>query len=243
MSSNPGKPDGAGRRRLYLVRHGQVNYFDDTGRPLDPRSVRLSEDGEAQVRALGKLLQTETFDRAISSDYPRAVQTLEMILSGGASAGSIEATPALREVRAGRLSLMPLEAYESEVSGAYHWSQNKGSGFLRGERWDDFSARVLDWFQTFLADSDWQSAVIASHDAVNRVLISWLVNGDLSALPFLEQDPACINIVDIDCSEECRPVTAYLRLLNYTPYNPTKSGERLTVMERITQSMLQMCSQ
>lgn len=240
MSLNPSKPDGAGRRRLYLVRHGHVNYFDDRGRPLDPRSVRLSADGEAQVAALGNLLEGMTFDRAISSDYPRAVQTLEMILSDGSVFGPIESTPALQEVRAGRLSLMPREAFEAEVSSAYHWSQNKDASFLRGERWEEFSARVLEWFQTLLADPDWQSAVIASHDAVNRVLISWLINGDLSSLPFLEQDPACINIVDIDRSQGSHPNKVYLRLLNYTPYNPMKSGERLTVMERIAQSMLQM---
>lgn len=52
MSVNPSKPDGGDRRRLYLVRHGHVNYFDDTGRPLDPRSVRLSVDGKLRWRLL-----------------------------------------------------------------------------------------------------------------------------------------------------------------------------------------------
>ncbi|MCR9190001.1 phosphoglycerate mutase [Marinobacter adhaerens] len=240
MSVNPSKPDGGDRRHLYLVRHGHVNYFDDTGRPLDLRSVRLSVDGEAQVAAIGNLLQGVTFDKAISSDYPRADQTLEMILSDGSVSGPIDSTPALQEVRAGRLSLMPRKAIEAEVSGAYQWSQNKDASFLGGERWEDFSARALEWFQTLLAEPNWQNAVIVSHDAVNRVLISWLVNGDLSSLPFPEQDSACINIVDIDRSQGSHPITAYLRLLNYTPYNPMKSGERLTVMERIAQSMLQM---
>lgn len=89
MSVNPSKPDGGDRRHLYLVRHGHVNYFDDTGRPLDLRSVRLSVDGEAQVAAIGNLLQGVTFDKAISSDYPRADQTLEMILSDGSDRKSV----------------------------------------------------------------------------------------------------------------------------------------------------------
>lgn len=240
MSSTVNCYQGAGRRRLYLVRHGHVSYFDDSGHPLDPRSVRLSEDGERQVMALGDLLRDVTFDRAFSSDYPRAIQTLEMALANCPGSCVVESTSALREVRAGRLSRIPPEGYKSEVAGAYQWSQQSDASFLRGERWEDFSARVLEWFRTLLAEPDWQNAVIASHDAVNRVLISWLMKGDLSSLPFLEQDHACINIVDIDSTDEGHPVTAYLRLLNYTPYNPLKSGERSTVMERIAQSMLLM---
>lgn len=240
MPSTSSCYQGAGRRRLYLIRHGQVNYFDESGHPLDPRSVRLSADGEVQVIALSNMLRGVKFDRAVSSDYPRAIQTLEMVLSNRPDSCATESTSVLREIRAGRLSQIPPEAYKKEVAGAYQWSLQPGTGFLRGEQWGDFSARVLEWFRTLLADPEWQTAVIASHDAVNRVLISWLVNSDLSSLPFLEQDPACVNIIDIDSSGEGGPVSAYLRLLNYTPYNPTKSGERSTVMERIAQSMLLM---
>tara|TARA_R110002111_G_scaffold146215_1_gene212855 strand:- start:9352 stop:10074 length:723 start_codon:yes stop_codon:yes gene_type:complete len=240
MSSTPNRYQGLGRRRLYLIRHGHVNYFDAAGYPLDPRSVPLSAEGEAQVQAASSLLQGVTFDRAISSDYPRAIQTLEMVLSGRSDSCVTESTAALREIRAGRLSQMPPESYDTEVAEAYHWSQQPGAGFLRGERWDDFGARVLAWFRILLADPNWQNAVVASHDAVNRVLISWLMSGDLSSLPFLEQDHACVNIVDVDRPIADGSVKAYLRLLNHTPCNPIKSGERSTVMERITQSMLSM---
>jgi len=231
---------GSGRRRLYLIRHGHVDYFDDSGRPLDPRNVPLSANGETQALALSDFLKDIDFDRAISSDYPRAVQTLEIALSGSPAHVSTETTPELREVRAGRLSQIPRDVYNAEVAGAYHLSLQPGAGFLRGERWNDFGERVLAWFRLILADSQWQNLVITSHDAVNRVLISWLMNGNLSALPLLEQDHACINIVDIDRSGDGSSITAYLRLLNFTPYNPLKTGERSTVMERLAQSMSRM---
>lgn len=229
-----------GRRRLYLIRHGHVSYFDASGRPLDPRSVPLSADGEAQARALSDVLKGITFDRAISSDYPRAVQTLEMALSDAPTHVSTETTSELREIRGGRLSQIPRDVYSTEVAGAYHLSLQPEAGFLRGERWNDFSERVLTWFRLILADLQWKNLVIASHDAVNRVLISWLMNGNLSALPLLEQDHACINIVDIDRSGDDASITAYLRLLNFTPYNPLKTGERSTVMERLARSMSRM---
>jgi len=231
---------GSGRRRLYLIRHGHVSYFDDSGRPLNPRNVPLSADGEAQVLALSDCLKDITFDRAISSDYPRAIQTLAIALSGASPHVSTETTPELREIRGGRLSQLPRDVYSAEVAGAYHLSVQPEAGFLRGERWSDFGTRVLNWFRSILADLEWQNLVIASHDAVNRVLISWLMNRNLSALPLLEQDHACINIVDIDRSGDDSSITAYLRLLNFTPYNPLKTGERSTVMERLAQSMSRM---
>ena len=36
------------RRRLYLMRHGAVSYFDG-GKPVRPDEVRLTEEGVAQV--------------------------------------------------------------------------------------------------------------------------------------------------------------------------------------------------
>lgn len=225
------------RRRLYLIRHGDVRYFDAKGKPLDPRSVTLSVAGEAQVDALRKLLSGVSVDRALSSDYPRARQTLERVLSAPPRSGKLESVAVLREVRAGRLREISPQNYEREVVGAYRRAAEAGAAFLRGEPWDDFSDRVTGWFQGFLAENDWRDALIASHDAVNRILLAWLVSGDRSAIPLLEQDPACLNIVDLDCNEAGAVEAAYLRLLNFTPYNALKTGERTTVMERIAKSM------
>ena len=39
MSADP----GAGRRRIYLMRHAEVSYFTAAGEPVDPRHVVLTE--------------------------------------------------------------------------------------------------------------------------------------------------------------------------------------------------------
>ena len=44
----------------------------------------------------------------------------------------------------------------------------------------------------------------------------------------IEQDNACINIIDVDESPHQRVI---LRLLNFTHYNPPKDGLWLTTME------------
>ncbi len=227
------------KRRLYLVRHGHVDYFDSSGAPLDPRNVVLSETGEAQVLALRNILAGVQVDRAISSDYPRAVQSLRIALTNPPRRGGLEQADVLREIRAGRLREIPAASIPEEVCGAYTHALTQGAGFLRGESWEAFRARVVGKLQSLLAERDWQDAIIVSHDAVNRVMLSWLMGCHLSLLPSLEQDPASLTIVDLDMAQG-EVSGAYLRLLNFTPYDPVKSGDRKTVIQRIAESMLSM---
>lgn len=226
-------------RRLYLVRHGHVDYFDSDGLPLDPQWVGLSESGEAQILALRTVLADVQVDRAISSDYPRTIQSLEGVLTLPPRSGALEQEDVLREIRAGRLREIPLECIPEEVQGAYHHARNPGSGFLRGESWETFQDRVIGKLRSLLAEPDWQDAIIVSHDAVNRVMLSWLMECHLSLLPALEQDPASLSIVDLE-QEHGHLSGVYLRLLNFTPYDPVKNGDRKTVMQRIAESMLGM---
>ena len=41
------------RRRIFLMRHGSVTYFDEAGKPHLPESVPLNADGRAQADAAG----------------------------------------------------------------------------------------------------------------------------------------------------------------------------------------------
>lgn len=227
------------KRRLYLVRHGHVDYFDGNGVPLDPRNVVLSETGEAQVLALRNILADVHVDRAISSDYPRAVQSLRIALTHSPRSGGFEQSEVLREVKAGRLREIPESRIPIEVCGAYSHALTPDARFLRGESWEVFSARVIGKLKSLLTDQDWQDAIIVSHDAVNRVILSWLMGYHLSLLPYLEQDPASLTIVDLDL-EQGDVSDACVRLFNFTPYDPVKSGDRMTVMQRIAESMLSM---
>ena len=67
------------RRRIYLMRHGAVAYFDADGRPVAPDDVPLTAEGRRQAQAAGALLERTTLDRVISSDLPRAVETATIV--------------------------------------------------------------------------------------------------------------------------------------------------------------------
>ncbi|QHG64632.1 histidine phosphatase family protein [Pseudomonas putida] len=218
------------RRRCYLVRHGHVEYFDTQGRPLDPRTVSLSPRGEQQVAALGEVLQDTHFDRVLVSDYPRAQQTLERLLSGRNV--PIEIRTELREIRAGRLRDIPPVSLRETVTDAYRGASDPGATFLGGEYWSDFSQRVLGTLLELLEDDSWESALIVSHDAVNRIVLAWATGTGLPGIAAFEQDNACLNVMDIDPHGKHR-YCATLRTLNFTPYNPHKAGLHDTVLESL----------
>ncbi|MNZ37838.1 Alpha-ribazole phosphatase [compost metagenome] len=222
------------RRRCYLVRHGHVDYFDADGRPFDPRQVPLSPRGVEQASALGRVLGDSAFDRAICSVYPRTRQTLELVL--GERSMPIEEWAALKEIRGGRLREIPAECYRHEVSGAYRRAAEPGAAFLRGEPWVDFQQRVLGAFFELLADPHWNSALLVTHDAVNRVLLAWASGAGLAGIAAYEQDNACLNVLDVD-TQGGQVAGAIIRTLNFTPYDPHKSAIRHTVMENLHRSM------
>ena len=63
------------RRRIYLMRHGSVTYFDGDGKPFLPEMVPLNPQGQAQATAAGAIFAAEKirFDRVIVSGLPRTV--------------------------------------------------------------------------------------------------------------------------------------------------------------------------
>ena len=63
------------RRRIYLLRHGEVRYFDPSGVPYQQAEVPLNEEGRSQARAAGKALSEAKITLVITSGLPRTLQT------------------------------------------------------------------------------------------------------------------------------------------------------------------------
>src|SRR4051812_19491454 len=70
------------RRRIYLLRHGAVRYFDDEGTPFPSGTVPLTEEGRGQAKAVGELLRDLSFDRVIVSRLRRTQETAAIALEG-----------------------------------------------------------------------------------------------------------------------------------------------------------------
>ena len=67
------------RRRIYLMRHGEVSYFPN-GQPVPPEGVTLNEAGRAQAHAAARALADVPFDRVITTGLPRTAETATIVL-------------------------------------------------------------------------------------------------------------------------------------------------------------------
>jgi probable phosphoglycerate mutase len=121
---------------------------------------------------------------------------------------------------------------QEAIVGAYRNAAEPDATFLGGERWSDFSQRVLGKFHAVLNEDGWESLLIVAHDAVNRILLAWAAGTGLPGISAFEQDTACLNVIDID-TEGDGSFAAIIRALNVTPYDPGKAGIRDTVLENL----------
>jgi probable phosphoglycerate mutase len=215
----------AARRRLYLMRHGDVSYFDVNGRPFRPDLVPLNEKGQLQAEAAGRIL-AEPLDRVVSSDLLRSVQTATSALGGRPL--KLEVSPQLREIQPGRLADIPADQIEQAFVGAFCGSIDRNTRFLGGETFGLLQDRVLASLQTILADTSWRHLLVVAHGGVNRMILAHALGMDLHGFGSLEQDPGCINILDVDEAGHW-----LIRLVNFTPDSPVKSGLVLTTMESL----------
>lgn len=218
------------RRRIYLMRHAEVSYFDAHGRPLDPRTVPLTREGRRQAGMAAGMLSNVQFDVAICSGMTRTIETARIVL--GERPLVLEEDARLKEVRAGRFADIPPADRERMIAYAYDTAGDIDGRFIGGEHWADFSNRVLDAWHDLIARDGWLNLLLVAHDAVNRVLISQLAGAGLSGLKAFEQDPACINMIELDV-QDARLKRAYLRAVNVTAYDAVRENSYLTVMEKI----------
>jgi broad specificity phosphatase PhoE len=79
------------RRRIYLLRHAEVAYFDEDGQPVAPDKVPLTPAGRHQAEQAGTALAGVRFDRVLTSGLPRTVETAHLVLTAASAMG--EPTP------------------------------------------------------------------------------------------------------------------------------------------------------
>ncbi len=211
------------RRRLYLMRHGEVSYFQPDGRPVDPTQVPLNADGVEQARAAAIALRGIELDRVLTSGMPRTLETAAIV----APAIAAESWPELREIQGGRLSEIPLDVLEHEFVNAFRGVIPNDERFLRGESIGELFDRVLPALASLVADDTWNTALAVLHGAVNRAILSYALTGERMFLGHFEQAPACVNVLDVGADGQW-----IVRAVNVAPYDLLHLAHRQTTMER-----------
>ena len=217
------------RRRLYLARHGEVSYVgnaDSSGLGDPP----LTETGVAQAEALGRMLEGHPLDFVGYTGMARTHQTarlatalhdLELTLIEGfseAKSGTFEDIESEEEMR-------------DTIVGAFTEAHHPGARFLTGEPFQELWDRVEQALAELLA-LDWDHAFVAAHGVVNRTILAQALDAGPQIFRRLEQDAGCLNVLDVD-GRGADARIAYVRLVNFTPYNSTKAGMHETTLEML----------
>lgn len=246
MSALPGT---TGRRRIYLMRHGHVDYFgpEIMAAGGDTKVVPLTPLGQEQAKAAGIALSHVTLDRAVCSGVPRTRQTAEFVLAGQeGKAPFLEEEPELVEIHGGSFGRISSRA-ELAAKMAFHFDMagEPGATMLDGgEVFEDALRRAVRSLERLLAEPGWHTMLITAHEGINRLLLGWAATGcslarALSAVRAFEQDPACINVIDFDMvpaadgSLGTEIQRAIIKSVNVTPYNYVKHGMNMTSLEAI----------
>lgn len=182
---------------ILLVRHGETPWNRE-GRYQGRTDIPLSETGQAQVRALGKRLEAIDIKVAYASPLARAKHTAEAILAGRSTRLVLD--PGLIEISHGEWEgqlASDVEISHAEMFGVWRSRPGRSSPAGPGaETLGDVEARawpVLERVCNELGPDD--TALIAAHDAVNRVLICRVLGLPLERIWSFRQAPASLNVL------------------------------------------------
>ena len=211
----------AARRRLYLMRHAHVRYFQG----LHPHQVLLTDEGCRQADAAARGLRAVAFDRVITSDLPRTLETARIV----APDVEPERVADLREIESGDIRDLDPEEVQAMMTAAFRGVVPLETRFLGGETIGELFDRVLPQIDVLLADSSWDVTLLVLHGAVNRAILSRAATGTRLFLGGFEQAPGCINVLDVDSEG-----AFIIRAVNHTPYDPVHvAAPRVTTMEQL----------
>jgi broad specificity phosphatase PhoE len=214
------------RRRIYLMRHAQVRYFQ--GR--HPHEVLLTDEGRAQAEAAAEALRGVRFDRVVTSGLPRTLETARIVAPGSEP----ERVEAFREIESGDIRGLEPGVVQEMMTAAFRGTVLLETQFLGGESVGELLDRVLPTLDELLDDESWDVVLLVLHGGVNRAILSRAATGGRTFLGGFEQSPGCINVLDVDAAG-----AFVVRAVNHTPYDPAHvQAPRLTTMEQLWQEYL-----
>ena len=203
--------DGLTRKRVYLFRHGEVNYMPSGKVVADPNLVDLTEKGLLQAKLIDENTKDIYFERILSSGLPRTIQTgAHMAERRGIE---IEAYPELKEYQ-----WDPKSFRDNDVKKfGYLFESSKSKNAIGGiEEADEFYNRVTRQLEKIIKE-DWSQIAIILHGAVNAAIMCWLNDIDISLASKFDQDHAALNIIDIDTNKDGEIVRKSIRRYNIPP--------------------------
>ncbi len=202
--------------RIFLIRHG-ATVLTAEDRFAGATDVELSDEGREQARLLGERLKTEKVAAVYASPLGRTVETASIIAKPHGL--EVQRRDGLREISHGRWEQMTRrevdEKYPEEAAAweedPYTFAPDGGESGLA------VTARALPVLLEIVRSHSDESAIIVSHKATIRLLLSSLLGFDPRRYrDNLDQSPAALNIVDFKDAAHAR-LTLFNCTSHYSP--------------------------
>src|ERR1051326_3906811 len=158
------------RRRVYLMRHGHVDYFSPAVRATgDIHSVSLSTRGLSEAEAAGRAFAHIALDRALCSGLPRTRETAEVVLSLVPNAPALSVDADLVELRGGKLA--PVKTREELIAlmNSYFARAHLpgATNHEGGEVFAEAQMRAVVAMERLLEEPNWKTALVVAHEGIN----------------------------------------------------------------------------
>lgn len=184
-----------GCTRLYLVRHGQVEGFEQH-RYNGQADVPLTDLGWQQYRSLQCRLKGRPLAAVYSSDLQRCLEGARLL--GEPHGLEPVPLPALRELHIGQwqgIAWQELQQcfprqWEERLKDIVNYRVPDGENLL------DLSQRVLPALKFLLETHARQEVLVVGHGAVNRIILLDAVGAPFQSAFRIEQAYGCLNIID-----------------------------------------------
>jgi broad specificity phosphatase PhoE len=197
-------------KRIFLLRHGEYAFISRGGHLVNDSAGGLSQKGIQQSEALARLFEPIQINGLYASPLERTFQTAKIIAKNIRL--DVEIVLEFKELDIGNHEGKTI----CEMTPPFDaFLQDPFLKFPGGESLYDLEKRCLNTYHRIVEEPK-RSIIIVAHAAVNRVILCDLLGLGLSHFARIEQDAACVNIIDYF---ENRPV---VKLLNFTSYDALK---------------------
>jgi alpha-ribazole phosphatase len=181
--------------RLYIVRHGEL-VTSKEWRYVGQMDVELNDAGKQQIKKLSSRLSSEQIDRIFSSDLNRTIESANII--GNKLVIINEPISEFREIDLGVWEGHTLEGIEEKFPEDLLKRSEDIMDFRveNGESFSDVNKRVIPKIMDIIEDNVGKRILVVAHGGVNRIIIADALGLNINNIPRLEQNYACLNIID-----------------------------------------------
>lgn len=177
-------------KKLYLIRHGSVDFPDGVKRCIGSTNLSLSQHGKNQAKNLQVFFENDRDIIIYSSPLQRALETAQIIANHRVAVRKIDD---LQELNMGEWENRPLKSIEKTLI----------SEPLDGEKREDGLKRIKSVIKKIITDKQDNNATIicVAHASLNSCLIADLLGVPLEISRSFPQAYGCMNELVIDGKE------------------------------------------